>query len=266
MEQQKQAYRNQGIGLAALSYDRAELLKNFAARQGITYPLLSDPDSRVIRAFGILNQNYRPGQIPYGVPFPGTYVIDERGVVRDKFFEADDIERYSASSILVRDFGAAGGGKTEIKTRHLKLITAASDATVWPGSRVTLMLDLELKPAMHVYAPGVVGGYIPADWKMEESQSWLALPAAYPASQMLNLPVIHETVPVYKDRAHLTRDLIVAQGAFPGELVVEGAFRYQACDDRKCYAPQTVPVSWTFQVQPLDRVRAPANLRRRSGP
>lgn len=262
MQQQKEAYRQQGLGIAALSYDRAELLNHVALRLGITYPLLSDPDSKAIRAFGILNQNFHPGEPPYGVPFPGTFIIDEHGIVRDKFFEQDDVERYTAASILAHDFGTTGAAAATTETKHLKLSTSASDTIAWPGSRVTLVVDIDLKPGMHVYAPGVTGGYIPIDWKMPESLSWLALPAAYPASHMLNLPVIHETVPVYEGHLHLTRDLTVAQEAAPGEFTVEGAFRYQACTDRKCYAPQTAPLKWILKVQPLDRQRAPVNLRR----
>ena len=252
--------------MAALSYDSAELLKNFAARKGITYPLLSDPESQVIRAFGILNVNFKPGELPYGAPFPGMYLVDEGGIVRAKFFEDDHVERYTAASILVRHFGAAGAEKTEVQTRHLKLISSASDATVWPGNRITLALDLDLKPGMHVYAPGVKGGYIPIDWKMPESKDWLALPVTYPESRMLNLPVIHETVPVYKDRLHLTRDLTIGMPLAPRELTIEGAFRYQACDDKECYPPQTIPLKWTFQVEQLDGQRAPAQLQRKVTP
>lgn len=264
LEQQLEAYRQRGLGVAALSYDSAALLKDFAARRGITYPLLSDPESKTIRAFGILNDNLKPGQMAYGVPFPGTYIIDERGIVRDKFFEEDYVERYTAASILAHGFSASGAGTAEIKTKRLKLTTSASDAAVWPGSRVTLMLDLDLKPRVHVYAPGVAGGYIPIDWQMPASPAspaWLALAVAYPPSQMLNLAVIHETVPVYEGHVHLARDLAIAQQVTPGELTVEGTFRYQACDDRTCYVPQTVPLKWTFQVQPLDRQRSPVGLR-----
>jgi AhpC/TSA family/Disulphide bond corrector protein DsbC len=256
LEQQKDAYRREGIGVAALSYDSAGVLKDFAARKGITYPLLSDPDSKVIRAFGILNQNFQPGQPPYGVPFPGMYIINEHGIVRDKFFEQDHIERYTAASILAHDFGTTGGVKTEIKTPHLTLTSSASDTTVFPGSRITLVLELDMKPGMHVYAPGVTGGYIPIDWKIPESKSWLALPVTYPPSRMLHMPVIDETVPVYADHVRIVRDVTIAQPVDPGELMVEGAFRYQACDDATCYIPQTIPLKWTLQVQPLDGTRA----------
>ena len=48
------------------------MLKNFAERKGLDYPLLSDPGSQIIRAFGILNDNVPKDQpMYYGIPFPG---------------------------------------------------------------------------------------------------------------------------------------------------------------------------------------------------
>lgn len=255
--------------MAAISYDSVALLRDFAARKAITYPLLADPDSQVIRAFGILNENFPPGHAWYGVPFPGTYIIDERGVVRAKYFEEDHRERYTASSLLVRLGARSGGAGMEVETRHLKLVAAASDAVVRAGNRIRLTLDIELKPAMHVYAPGVQGGYIPIDWQMADSAGWLAHPPEYPAADMLHLPVIEETVPVYQGRFRLARDLTIGQNQeirplLNGEtLTVKGALRYQACDDKVCYAPQTVPLEWRFQVAQHDSQRAPEELQKR---
>ena len=48
------------------------------------------------------------------------------------------------------------------------------------------------------------------------------------------------------------------------ELMLHGTLRYQACDDRVCYIPATVPLQWTFRFEPLDRVRAPAELQRKA--
>jgi hypothetical protein len=34
-----------------------------------------------------------------------------------------------------------------------------------------------------------------------------------------------------------------------GAVTIEGTLRYQACDDRMCYVPKSVPLKWTLQVQ-----------------
>jgi peroxiredoxin len=53
-----------GIGVAAISYDSQEILSNFAEERGITFPLLSDADSEVIKAYGILNTVAAEGMGP----------------------------------------------------------------------------------------------------------------------------------------------------------------------------------------------------------
>jgi len=58
------------------------VLREFSEKQGIPFPLLSDVDSEVIRAYGVLNDRVGPEDaILYGIPYPGTYVTDEHGVV-----------------------------------------------------------------------------------------------------------------------------------------------------------------------------------------
>jgi hypothetical protein len=43
-----------------------------------------------------------------------------------------------------------------------------------------------------------------------------------------------------------------AEAAFRGktELALSGALEYQACDEKVCFNPATVPVSWTLKVRP----------------
>ena len=153
------------------------------------------------------------------------------------------------------------------ETKHLEITTAASNDIARPGLRIALSLDVELKPGMHVYAPGVQG-YIPIDWRLEEGG-----PAAkrhsfeYPPSELLRLEAIGETVAVYRGHIRILREITFGQEGVlkplvspAGEVIVKGSFRYQACDDRKCYVPQEVPLEWRFKYEGLDRERAPSEF------
>jgi hypothetical protein len=44
-------------------------------------------------------------------------------------------------------------------------------------------------------------------------------------------------------------------------FTIVGKLEYQACDQIKCYLPTSVPVKWQLQVFPLDRTRAPLDIR-----
>jgi hypothetical protein len=263
-------FLKQGLSVAAISYDSPAILKDFATRRGITFPLLSDQGSNTIRAFGILNEAVPAGTPFAGIPHPGTYIVDPSGRVTAKYFEEDYTQRFTASDILVRQFGsAAGSAHATVDTQHLRLSSSASAGRVRSGQRIALTLDIELKPEMHVYAPGVAG-YIPIEWSMTPSDAIVAHPMVTPPSKRLHLPAIDETVSVYGGSFRLVRDITIAKDATlkplldaNGSLTIQGTFRYQACDNRMCYIPKSVPVKWTLQVEAHDRERVPAPLRKK---
>jgi hypothetical protein len=272
LDRKREEFEKRGIHVAALSFDPVAVLENFTQRTGVKIALLSDPQSEVIRAFGILNETVPKDHQFYGIPNPGDYLIDKDGVVKAKFFEEKYADRYTAGQILIRTLGVDTGAKrTEIETDHLTLTSSASDEIVRGGNRLALVLEVDLKDKMHVYAPGVKG-YIPIDWTMEEVSGLTGFPVGYPESEMLHLPAINETVPVYQGRFRVVRDILVGQPKEiqhllneKGELLVKGSFRYQACDDKVCFLPKTIPLEWTFRFEEHDRTRAPEEIRRKPG-
>lgn len=267
LESQRESLRRRGLGLAAVSYDAVAVLRDFAARRRITFPLLSDPDSAVIRRFGLLNPEYAAGTIAYGVPYPGTFVTDAKGIIREKFFEKTYPERRTAASVLVLA-GEAGVGTTETRTDHFTVRSAASNIEVFPGNRVTLVLDFEMAPGRHAYAPGVKG-YRPLALQLAAQPLVTVHQTVYPASRPYVFAPLQETVPVFEGRFRLLEDVTLAGGRDFEEvlkspdptLVVQGMLEYQVCSDTACYPPASLPVRWTFKVRPLDRERPPEPLR-----
>lgn len=81
-----------GIGMVAITYDEPRLQQAFIDRFGITIPVLSDIDGLSFKTLGILNNEYRQGDVQYGIPYPGMIVIDPNGVVVGKLF----LEAYSS--------------------------------------------------------------------------------------------------------------------------------------------------------------------------
>ncbi len=248
------------------------MLKSFADRQHITYPLLSDPDSKIIRAYDILNETTKPGTPTYGIPYPGVYVVNTQGKVVSKYFEDDYKDRVSTADILSRQFGASARSRARSSQKPSTFRSPLRPVTTsrGPASESHSAWTSNCKPGMHVYAPGVQG-YIPINWRLDEGG-----PAAkrhsfeYPASEMLRLEAIDETVPVYRGHIRIRREITFGQEAAlkslvspAGEVVVKGSFRYQACDDRKCYVPEDVPLVWRFKYEGLDRQRAPSEFQRK---
>ena len=90
--------------VVGVSYDSVEVLKGFADKQKITFPLLSDPESKTIIAYALKNKETtgkKFGKFDLdGVPYPGTLLLDKDGVVRTKLFVDGYKERHSVEELV----------------------------------------------------------------------------------------------------------------------------------------------------------------------
>jgi hypothetical protein len=229
--------------------------------------LLADPDSKVIREYGVLNQEATGMQ--RGFARPGYFFIDHSGVIKEKFFEAKYRERLTGNSLIAKLFPELAQEVTEtVEAPHLQLALEQSDPTGVPGTRITLAAEVRLPADVHVYAPGTQG-YKPIKLVIDPVPEIELKDAVYPQSKILYLPAIKEQVPVFEGTFRISQDAKVSSsssfwGAVPKEgkiLTITGKLEYQACDRTTCYAPTSVPVKWQLQVFPLDRVRAPLDIR-----
>jgi hypothetical protein len=248
-----------GLGLAAILYEPPDVLRSFADSHEIAFPLLADVGSAVIARYGILNTAETGSRA--GIPYPGTFILDKNGRVTARFFEKAYQERFTASSILVRLGGPGPTGRMaqETKTPHLVVRTWASDEVVAPGVRFALVAEVTPNDTIHVYAPGQEG-YIPVALTLDEDASYSAHPIVYPESTIFEFKPLNERVKVYDQPFRLVQDVTVAltremraRAAEEGAtLTIKGRLRYQACDDKVCFIPATVPVEWTVRLKKLD--------------
>jgi peroxiredoxin len=74
------------------------VLGKFAGRRKITFPLLSDTDSKTIKAYGLLNEQAK-GRTK-GIPYPGTMIVDADGIIRAKLFLEGFKERHSSDDLM----------------------------------------------------------------------------------------------------------------------------------------------------------------------
>ncbi|MBI1747503.1 MAG: redoxin domain-containing protein [Acidobacteria bacterium] len=268
LQQAQKRFAAHGLGLAAISYDSEAILKDFAQRQKIAYPLLSDAGSEIITKFGLLNTTAT--DMSQGMAHPGFLYVDPQGVVKEKFFEDAYTNRFTAGNLMMKLFPElVDTNARRVEAPHMELRLHVSDSPVGPGSRVSLSVDVALPADVHVYAPGVTG-YRPIALELKPSVEFALRPPQYPASKILFLPAIKEKVPVFEGKFKIIQDVVItADRAFIGslgsgkDLTIEGQLRYQACDRQKCYLPTQVPVSWNLKVVPMDFTRAPEAIRHR---
>ena len=111
-----------------------------------------------------------------------------------------------------------------------------------------------------MYAPGVSAEYIPVRWDVTGSEAWKVHDPSFPTATAIDFA--GEQVPVFSGKFRVTRDITLAAEKVlrkmtneSHELIVSGIFRYQACDDRQCFPPKTLPIEWRIRVEPRDSER-----------
>jgi hypothetical protein len=274
--------KGKGLGLATISYDSTEVLAAFSQQRGMAFPMLSDVGSRTIKQYGLLNtlvaealgprkddpavkadaEKYVSvvGVQPFmeGIAFPGTFLLDRNGRVTARYFEDFYIDRNTVSSLLVRT-GAnkAEVNATKVSGAHLDVTTYPSSAEIAPGNRFSLIVDIEPKPGIHVYAPGAQN-YRKVALTVTSETNISLLPVQYPRSEMYFFKPLNERVPVFQKPFRLVQDVILegtpqAQAALRGKetLNVSGALEYQACNDKECFNPTSIPLTWKLALRPL---------------
>ena len=69
-----------GLDVIGISPDKPEKLAKFRDAEGLTFPLLSDPDKKVLTAWGAFGEKSMYGKTVQGV-IRSTFLVDEKGVV-----------------------------------------------------------------------------------------------------------------------------------------------------------------------------------------
>jgi peroxiredoxin len=282
----------QGLGVAAISYDSPEIHASFSRQRGITFPLLADVGSVTIKRYGVLNPvpgmalgpgrddpevkalvaqlvtGGAPAARHVGMALPGTFIIDRQGRVTWRFFEDYYVERATMANVMLR-IGASPTpvAATKVETPHLDITSYPSDPAVAPGNRFSLVLDVVPRPGVHVYAPGAKDYRVLAVTVAPQPFVRVS-PVAYPASEIYHFKPLDERVPVYQKPFRLVVDAVIeghaaAQAARREQesVTLTGTLEYQACDDRICFNPVSLPLSWTVGLRALVREPAPPQSR-----
>jgi DsbC/DsbD-like thiol-disulfide interchange protein len=154
---------------------------------------------------------------------------------------------------------AAGASAITASTAQLSLSAAISDVVAAPGHRLSIAIDVTPAPGIHVYAPGKHGYQVVR--LTLTPQPWLRVHApVYPRSEIYHFKPLDERVEVYSRPFRLRTDVTIlatpdVQKLLAGRpsVTIAGALEYQACDDKVCFNPARVPISFEVTMKPLDR-------------
>lgn len=241
-----------GLQVAAVSYDSRETLAAFAQKHAIRFPLLSDPDSQVIRRFGIFNFNMAPDLRAHGVPHPVEYLVTPDGTVVQKYFVENYQHRVTGSAVALHQFGTVSSDAPAVTLESGALAVRIGFASpkAFAGQEVGFFAQFSLEPGWHVYGEPVSAPYTSTAITFEGptvARQKLDLPVA----QMHEFPILREILPIYSGSFQGTGTLLLKYPLPEGRLTLKGLLTFQQCSDTVCEPPETIPLELTLALEPF---------------
>jgi len=227
------------------------VLAAFSAKNGISYPLLSDQGSEVIRRLGLLNVHIAEQQAFYGVamgprheglPYPGTFLLDANGVITQKRFYQSYRERETGAGMLEDAFqveSSEHGPEARFASPGVTGRALLDSATYRNFQRLYLTVELNIEPGLHVYGRPIPEDYLALTVDIAPLEGLDIGPPRMPSPRPFRLEGLDEQFFVYEDNVKVSLPLTFTMRE-AGDLVVRLSVRYQACSTSDCLPPASV--------------------------
>jgi hypothetical protein len=137
-------------------------------------------------------------------------------------------------------------------------VTPIPLTSVTRGKSNPIDVQFQIGSGFHINSNKPTLAYlIPTSLKLDAPTD-IVLGVTYPAGEEVSFPFApDEKLSVYSGSFHLTVAVRPLAGILPGQYVLRGNLKYQACDNASCYPPKQLPVSFDVKV-----VKAPSAARR----
>jgi thiol-disulfide isomerase/thioredoxin len=262
-------YRDRGLEIVLLAFEEAGQLSNpvrlkaFLTQYGITYPVLLVGEPKDLSA--------KLPQFADLYAFPTSIYIGRDGRVRGThagfsgkatgalYTRTTDEITTTVETLLAEKPPATL--ETRESDRDADLLRSAQAGLTSPDPRqrvsvfaaasrrsktsYDLVLKVQPHPGMHVYAPGAKG-YNVVSLTIASPPGVTVTPPRFPKPEDYYFAPTKEHLPVYQQ----TFDVLTSATVPAGTATLGGTLSYQACDDRLCYTPQALPVSFTLSTGP----------------
>jgi thiol-disulfide isomerase/thioredoxin len=252
-------YRDQGLEVVLLAFEEAGQLANpvrlkaFVKQYGITYPVLVAGEPKEL--------SVKLPQFVDLVAFPTSVYIGRDGRVRathagfsgkatGELYTRTTEEITERVARLLAEPVPAGldtslpdtltGSASRIVPRAApQRVSVNAEVRRRSNQAYDLVLQVMPHPGIHVYAPAAKG-YTGIELIFPVMKDASVSPARFPKAEDFYFAPTKEHLPVYQSLFEIVVPARVAETT----RAVNATLSYQACDDRLCYAPQTLPVSF----------------------
>lgn len=145
----------------------------------------------------------------------------------------------------------AGPAEAQMRRPKADVVAAVQSPVVAAGSTTRVALTVTLPATLHVQSDAPRDpSLIPTVLSIEAPAGVSVQHLIYPEPTDFEQEGQPQPLAVFPHEFVTGAQLLIAADAPAGDLVIPGRLRYQACDDRLCFAPQTATFEWTVRVAP----------------
>jgi hypothetical protein len=162
------------------------------------------------------------------------------------------MSRAALAIVLVLCFSSALLAQDTLPLAKVQRVAVAPVPAVQvrPGSTAPVHMTFRVMPGFHINSNKPSSELlIPTAVKFEVPNDISIGKVEYPAGKEYSFSFSPDEKLVVYSGAFTVKALVIATREAPrGRFRVRGALRYQACDNRACYPPSTVPVEFNVSV------------------
>ena len=239
------------VAVIAISYDTEEVLSSFAEANNITYPLLGDKGSSVITELGLLNTEIAEERAYWGrevterhagLPYPGTFVLDEYGIIVDKIMERSHRNR-PTGRMLLEDIGLVPGDADADVTATASAESVAVSAWVasaayFPNQIFRVGVRIAVEEGLHLYVPPTDPAYTTLAVSIEGPAGVYWDEPELPSGTPFTVQGLDDDFWVVEGTVDLSIPVHIHEDV--GDVTLAAVVRFQACSDDTCLIPDAV--------------------------
>jgi len=139
---------------------------------------------------------------------------------------------------------AAQGSSPLVTVAPINTIVAAR------GGKAPLRIEMRVNSGFHVNSNKPNDELLmPTVVHLNPPEGILILNVKYPEGDQLSLPFMgNDKLSVYSGNFSVNAEVRIPRSSALGTLRVHGQVKYQACDNRQCFAPRTTPLEFDVKV------------------
>lgn len=184
------------------------------------------------------------------MPYPGSFVLDEDGVIIEKRFEQSYRVRPQAADLLETAFGTEiGDAAASDRTNNDEIGVTAwlNNATYRPWQQLRLQFGIQIGDGLHIYGQPIPDGFYALEVSISGAEGLETQDLSLPEPHAYKVEGLDEQFMAYEGEIRGSLPFYITQNA--GDLTLEITVSYQACTDTECFPPASLMLKLPLQAQ-----------------